>query len=384
MKTVGQIKWEVSSQKCLWCTDRACSWFNAKLSILMSGWQTEDINKDDITTYLDSKLELYSNLKSFFDKIPSLIAILHTHMDLNALCKDKKNLKKIVKAELLRVGIYDDQKMLEFLMVISEWYRDFEDIPLDLSDIELWEYFFEKYSSNEIWSEADFVFFFKNTSSHQSDWIRRIEEVAIEMIASTRSDLEKTTQIPHVISEYIKEIEGYFEESFYKVFWKISPLKLADVTMLISGISWDFANRLCNRTFVDENWYESDRAKFAHVVIHEAMHLCFPWFHNTMLEEAFIELSLEKMYALNPNNSFPYSPVSKTYWDWVRNLKSIFFVLPWLEWILERYFFSHDISELQSYLRANLTTENINEIKTNHYSRGLDAFINKLVDIIKN
>jgi len=371
--------WILSTWECTQCNDEVCSLLHEKLStILDPSSESNPENHNDIKEYLESKIELYSQ------SIPSLNVILATHMELNVSCEDKGKLRQSVKEELITAGIYDDYECLEFLIILSEKYRTFDNIPLDWDDTEIWKYFFDKYKTDELWSHTDFRFFLDRANSgHRMDRVETIESVVINMIASARGHLDRVNETPDKITEYIKEIDNYFQESFKITFWKPSPVRLTEITLL-NNQNDNFADKISGRTFIDKDTYYSDKGKFTHLVIHEAMHLSFPWFYNNMFEEALIELFIEKMYLLNPNSAFPYSPVSQTYWAWVKNLKSISAVLPWFETHLSEYFVWHDVSKLSLYLEKELTPERISEISKNHYSSNIDYFIDTLDEHIKD
>ena len=84
--------------------------------------------------YLESKLPLFSNLKKHFDSKPHLKPILKTYMSNE---DQGSKTRKIVKEKLVEEGIYKDEDLLEFLLLIAETKRTFNDKPKNPSEEEL-------------------------------------------------------------------------------------------------------------------------------------------------------------------------------------------------------------------------------------------------------
>lgn len=172
---------------------------------------TEDTESTNNTNaYLESKLPLFSNLKGHFDNIPNLKEILTSYMSLS--WKNKTNLKRDIKNRLVKAGVYNDEQLLEFLLLIAEQKRSFDDRPEgNTSDDKLCKYYFDKYKYNENWAQTDFDFYRQHTNSWQTERSRILEEVAIEMITKSRASLEKTIKpTPKEIAELIEEVNLYF------------------------------------------------------------------------------------------------------------------------------------------------------------------------------
>jgi hypothetical protein len=343
-------------------------------------------NVERINAYLESKLPLFSNLKEHLDSISSLKETLISYMSSCAQSneEDKTRLKRDIKNKLVGTGVYKDEELLEFLLLIAEKERSFEDCPdNDAPDVRLCKYYFDKYKTNENWSPTDFDFYRQHTHSHQTEKSRILEEIAIEMITKSRASLEKAIKpTPEEITKLIKEVDTYFQQSFSSFFGTPPPLSLVDVTQVTEEFT-EHADRISCKTFIDIQNYYKNREQFIHYVIHEAMHLCFAGFNQKKVEEGLIEYFIEKMIEKYPPHNFSYTPVSETYQEWKENLESINQALPDAERYFTTFFLTGDIRPLKDFLKSHLSDKVKKTIETSHYSRGILNFIdslNKLVD----
>ena len=290
-----------------------------------------------INAYIESKLSLFSSFKNIFDSILGLKEILASYMFLYAQSKEenKNKVKTYIKDLLVEAGVYRDEELLEFLLLIAEQERSFEDYPdNDVSDEKLCKYYFDKYKSNENWSSTDFDFYRQHTHSYQTKKPLILEEVAIEIITKSRANLEKAIKsTPEEIAKLIKEVDAYFQQTFSSFFGTPPPLSLVDITHVTEEFT-EHADRISGNTFINIQDYYKNREQFIHSIIHEAMHLCFAGFNQKRVEEGLIEYFIEKMIKKYPPYNFSYAPVSKIHQEWKENLKSIFQALP----DAERYF----------------------------------------------
>lgn len=326
----------------------------------------------NIEDYLETKLPLYSNLKKHFDKIPELKPILIDYMT-------KGDEKEKTKEKLLSSGVYDDEDILEFLLLISEKQRNFEDMPKDASSEELGRYFFDKYSNHEEkWNATIFRFQLNNGHSYQKEREKRIEETALVMIARSRaSETKVIDNLPQEISGLIKYIDEYFQEAFYLTFGREAPISLVDVTRVTGGDE-EHADNISGKTYISGRYFYKDQADFFHLVIHEGLHLCFEGLYEKFVEEGLIEFFYEKMDQTFPEPKFEYVRASETYSRFRENLKSLFQALPEAESHFTHYFLTQDIDHLKRYIKEHLTEEKIDEIEEKHYSRGLRDCMNRV------
>lgn len=336
----------------------------------------------DIDQYLDTKLSLYSNLKERLDCIPNLKQIVTAYMQSN---EQGYPTKQAFKDKLVLSGLLNDEDQLEFLLLISEKQRDFNSLPLNTSDDELGKYFFDKYrGQNESWSQKTFRFELKENNSYQREKKRVIEEVAIRMISHSRASLAKViTGPPPEISKTIRDADAYFQQAFYSTFRINAPISLANVTHVTKDYT-GHADKIIGKAFIHLGDFYKDRDKFIHLVIHEGMHLCFDGFYEDRIEEGLIEFLVEKMYQENPYTGFNYRPVSEEYSGWKQNFRSVFVALPGAESHFTQYFLTQDIVPLRIYLQEQLTDRNLAEIENNHYSRGINNFLDSMKKLVIN
>lgn len=126
---------------------------------------------------------------------------------------NKKELKVSTKDQLITSGVFHDEKILEFLLLISEKVRSFEDKPENASNQELGKYFFNKYKSQENWPETDFDFYLKHNHSYQKENSPIIEEVVLNMIAHSRANTAAVLDKPEQeITHLIKKTDMYFQK----------------------------------------------------------------------------------------------------------------------------------------------------------------------------
>ena len=330
--------------------------------------------------YLESKLPLFSNLKKHFDSKPHLKPILKTYMSNE---DQGSKTRKIVKEKLVEEGIYKDEDLLEFLLLIAETKRTFNDKPKNPSEEELGIYFFNKYrSENENWSSKDFMFGLENHHSYQTERKRVIEEIAITMIAHSRGSLARAiSNPPKEITQLIQEADDFFQQGFQSVFKKTSPLSLTDITKPTEAYT-EHADRISGNTFIDYREFYHSPNQFFNFVLHEGLHLCFKGFNESMVEESIIELYLEKMNKRVPPKKYSYFPNSATYNDWKNNLNAVFKGLPGLESRFRKYFLTNNMNQLESYLKKHLTSAKIEEIEEKYYNRGLHTYITNLAKLI--
>lgn len=333
-------------------------------------------NAERTNAYLEDKLALFSNLKVHFDGIAGLKDILGSFLSSYPQSKNRVQLKHDTKARLVQAGVFNDEEVLEFLLLISEKERTFAGRPRNVGDEDLCRYYFGKYRSpDEQWPPTEFNFWFKRTHSYQTERARVLEEVAIFMIVNSRARLEKAIKpTPKDIARLIGEVDSYFQKAFSLFFGVRPPLSLADVTQVTREYI-EHANRVSGKTFIDVDDYYRDRKQFAYLVIHEALHLCFMGFDEKEVEEALIEDLIEKMSKKYPSPSFSYSPVSDTYQSWKGILRSLYRVLPDAERHFTKYFLTSDIGPLSNYLKSHLIDQAIERMKTEHYVSGISGFI---------
>lgn len=335
-----------------------------------------------INDYLELKLPLYSTYKQYFDRFPSLKPILSTFMLVNSQYKDKARLRQVIKGQLIGAGIDHvevSEELFQFLLLISEKVRTFDDQPQNVSHEELGKYYFEKYRSpSEKWSSREFQFSLEHNHSYQMEEDKVIEEVAIRMIAHSRSDLEKAIEPPREVKKFIGKLNDYYQRAFTSVFESAPNLSLAEVTCVTKDYQ-SHGDLVGGKTFVNIGEFYENRDHFAHLVIHEATHLSFEGFHERLLEEGLIEYFIEKMFKKYPSRDFSYSPVS--YKDWRDDFKSLFGALPDSEEHFVQYFLTGDLKQLADYLETNFTAGVADRIKEERFSGSLREFfdsINKL------
>jgi len=309
---------------------------------------------ESLDQYFENKLPLHSNLKKHFDTIPLIKPILSAYM--SSQCQDELT-KKDFKRELIAAGVYDDEDTLEFLLLLGENHRSFNDIPQNPSDEDLGRYFFEKYKApNEQWNTKTFRFSLENNNSYQPDWDRVIEEVAIGLIAHSRGSLAKViTEPPVEITRLISTVDDYFQEAFNCTFGKLALVSLTDVTCVTRDYT-THTDRISGKALIYVGNFYQSRNKFVHYVMHEGTHLCFNGFNETSIEEGFVEYLIEKMFQDTPPKHFSYCPVSETYTLWKQELKSVFGALPESESRFTQYFLTHDFFPLKEYLKGNWVT----------------------------
>lgn len=341
-------------------------------------WWITDINilsqNEAIEKYLEEKLHLYSNIKEHFDTIPQLKDILKSYMSQFASSVNKKELKVSTKDQLITSGVFHDEKILEFLLLISEKVRSFEDKPENASNQELGKYFFNKYKSQEKWPETDFNFYLKHNHSYQKENSPIIEEVVLNMIAHSRANTAAVLDKPEQeITHLIKKTDMYFQKWFLNIFGQLPPISLTKVTN-ITDEGNEYADRISGKTFIDIDNFR-DQNKFVHITVHEGMHLCFNGFNNKRLEEGLIEYFIEKMFESAPSKDFVYSPVSETYQTFKNNLKSLFLAMPDAEYHFKAYFLTQDKKALFHFLEKNMNDEVKNLIKNEFWSSDIDSLV---------
>ncbi len=329
-------------------------------------------------SYLESKLLLYSNLQTHFEKIPGLKEILLAYQSSFERSDDPEKLKRDIKARLISAGVYKNEELLEFLLLVSEKERSFSDRPNTDSDESLGEYFFGKYATAENWSWIDFNFFLQHNHSFQTERIRVIEEVVMTMIARSRAHLEKTLKpMPEEIARTIYDINFHFQEVFLSYFGSSSPISLVEVTNVTREYT-EHADRILGKTFIDIQSYYRNYEMFTHLVIHEGMHLCFRGFKEKFLEEGLLEYFIERLFENGLSESYAYAPVNETYQEWKDNFKIFFQALPDAEERFSNYFMTQDVDSLRRFLRENLTSEVEESVAEGHRNRMTDSFIIEL------
>jgi len=343
-----------------------------------------DKSVERINAYLDSKLSLFSNIN--FNSIPTLKPILISYMSLYGQSEDRIKLKHDTKNQLISAGVFNDEEGLEFLLLVAEKERSFEDCPNSILDEDLGKYYFEKYKSNEKWSQRHFEFHHINTNSYQEERSRILEEVALIMIAHSRASLEKAiNSIPEEITELIEKVDAYFQKAFSSIFGTNPPLFLTEVTHVTKEFI-THADRISGNTFININNFFRDENKFIHLVIHEAMHLCSSEFkgEDNFVEEGLIEFYIEKMFKEYPSHDFSYTPTSETYQDYKNDLKFLFQLLPDAEKHFTTFFLTQDIRPLSIFLKNNFSDEIRKIIKNKFYHDQIPNFIDSIQKIPTN
>ncbi|MFA5793114.1 MAG: hypothetical protein WC897_04585 [Candidatus Gracilibacteria bacterium] len=258
----------------------------------------------------------------------------------------------------------------------------FEDCPTYASDETLCEYYFDKYKrGNEKWSPLDFPFYQQHYQDKQTDRNLRLEALALRILASSRAGLENAIlPMPEEIQRLVDNIDEWFQKTFLSYFGIPAPLSLKNVTHVTNENS-EYADRTSGKSFIDIRTFYKNRNAFAHLVVHEAMHLSFNGFHQKRLEESLIEHFIEQMYKASPSPVFNYAPVSDQYDMWKRNLRSVINGLPEIEKRLTTYFLTQDIAPLADYIKTNLTPDVRSMIETNYYSSNIQLFLNDLAGV---
>ncbi len=333
--------------------------------------------------YLESKLLLFANLKEHFDSILDLKATLRDHIFRlqQSNNQDATTLKHSIRDDLIKAGIFNEE-LIQFLLLISERERSFEDFPNEATEEKICRYYFDKYKFDEKWSPTTFRFYFETLYRFQKGLNLFLEELATRMIAKSRASLEQTFKtVPEPIAHLIKETDIYFQQAFFSFFAEQSPLSLIDVTHITKEFT-EHADKISGKTFIDIANY-NNREKFIHLIIHEAMHLCFPGFAQTKVEEALIEYFIERMLTNYPPHNFSYTPVSETYQERKECLKAILQTLPDLEKHFIRFFLTWDDSSLKNFLKNEFSDEIKRQIESEYYIRGMGTFIKDIEEIAR-
>jgi hypothetical protein len=199
---------------------------------------------DNIDEYLEEKLNLCSNLKNHFDSILCLKDILKFYMSCYEHTADKRQLKIDIKKQLIAAGIFDDEKVLEFLLLISERIRPIEQQFDHVSGEKLGEYYFDIYKDQEKRSVIDFDFYLNHNHSYQQKRSAIIEEVILDMIAQSRANMLKVIENPNSkIIQLIQDTDTYFQNSFQNFFGTLPPLSLIQVTNITREYD-EYADRI--------------------------------------------------------------------------------------------------------------------------------------------
>ncbi|PZM84816.1 MAG: hypothetical protein DKM50_00555 [Candidatus Margulisiibacteriota bacterium] len=332
-----------------------------------------DVFKD----YIGQKLGLYSNLIEHFASIPELTTILFSY------CNDRNSLKdnSVIKNELCTAGIYNNEEILEFLLLLAEEIREFGDMPVNGSDEQLGKYYFDKYkSSNEQWNVNTFRFFKKNNGSYQTTREAIIEEVAIRMIINSRADEAKAIKaVPADIQALLIDIDTQFQKAFISVFLKPAPLSLSAVTNVTNDYT-EHANKVNHKSFININNYYKDKLSFVYLVIHEGVHLCFEGFDDNMIEEAFVEHIAERLFSVM---EFPSKPQDPHYQDLKQSLQKLFKLYPQMEDYFTDYFLTNKNDKLCSFCQTKIDPEEAKSKCADIYIRRIGYLIEYLNRVLK-
>lgn len=330
-------------------------------------WGNESGN---VEQYLTQKMQLYGNYDQNLASHKGVQEIMLDYMQQNVSGEPSDAVRAETKAQLIAYGIYDDQELLEFLLLIAEKPRYMADRPRGASDIALGNYFFNQYrSSREHWSDKVFYFSLHHSRSHQRARNTFIEEVAIEMINHSRASFARSMEPTRLQRQWISRAENLFQRGFYDVFRIEAPLSIAEATH-INEYS-NHADRIGRRTFLE--MHEDDRPyQFVYLAIHEALHLCFPGFHQNILEEAFIETIIWNINERSDGYEL-FFPVTEAYIDFRDSLMRIFQIVPRLQNEFMAYVIHGDREVLQQKAGRLLTRSAQRTIDQN--ARGADGMM---------
>jgi len=307
-----------------------------------------------IDIYLDTKLSLFGNLQLKPQTTDDIRFILSEYMYTSLSSAMSVVQKQCVKEQLVACGIAPDEQELEFLLLIAERPRLMEDMPLRAPEKELGYYFFEQYRApDETWSDKVFLFRKHHSRSHQTNMRRFIEEVAIEMIDTSRAS--RALAVPATRQERlgIAGADAFFQNAFPAVFSVPAPIAITAVTNVTREFS-NHTDHVGRRTYLARE-VPHRKHDFMHLAIHETLHLCFPGFSQEIVEEALVEVIIRDMVAA-VTGDFVYWPHFESYADLRDSLTRIVTQAPRVKEALYAYVLDFDAISLRQQLSDALDT----------------------------
>lgn len=211
------------------------------------------------------------------------------------------------------------------------------------SELKLAQSVFEQYKFHDEYFSTHVFHFTKHHSGElpQSNHERFTRDVVHKMLQNSRAnDAAVVPMLPHERA-VLTHADTIFQEGFVGVFGVLPPVSILDVSHISAGDS-SCADRIRRKTYIARRDFDN-QYYFLYLACHEALHLCFTGFNQVIIEEGLIEMILQDMNDLLPDDPLymPYSS-ERVYLQYRDSLQRFFDFTPSLKTVLYRYVIDSD------------------------------------------